>query len=162
MYRRCRYRIEWRIVELHQDWTCCVRLPQVCYICKKPKPTLSPTQGLSLFGGGTWLSCHTEILLADFILIIRCCKWQPIYPFTCIIHKTYFLKQKPSDPPSRKKISKKPTTHILYSSGSSFWGRYRVLLWLCVFRWTVWEGETKWGKKTINRCWACTCQISLV
>ena len=128
---------------------------------------LPPTQGLSLFGGDTWLSCHTDVLLAYFILIIRCCKWQPIYPFTCIIHKTYFLKQKPSDPTSRNKISNQPTTHIL----SSFCGRYGVLLWLCVFQWTVGEGETKWGKlrstglrkkKTINRCWACTCQISLV
>ena len=103
---------------------------------------LSPTQGLSLVGGDTWLSCHTEVLLAYFILTTRCCKWQPIYPFRCIVHKTYFHKQKPSNPPSRNKISNQPTTHIL----SSFCGRYGVLLWLCVFQWTVGEGETKWGK----------------
>ena len=95
---------------------------------------LSPTQGLSLFGGGIWLSCHTEILLADFILTIRCCKWQPIYPFKCITHKTYFLKQKPSDPPSCNKISNQPTTHILHRKRSSFWGRHGVLLWVCIWR----------------------------
>ena len=88
---------------------------------------LSPTEGLSLFGGDTWLSCHTDVLSADFILTIRCCKWQPIYPFKCIVHKTYFLKQKPSDPPSRNKISKQPTTHILHCSQSSLWGRHGVL-----------------------------------
>ena len=51
-----------------------------------------------------------------------------------------------SDPTSGNKISNQPTTHILhilYSSRSSFWGRHGVFLWLCVFRWTVWEGETK-------------------
>ena len=88
---------------------------------------LSPTEGLSLFGGDTWLSCHTDVLSADFILTIRCCKWQPTYPFKCIFHKTYFLKQKPSDPPSRNKISKQPSTHILHCSQSSLWGRHGVL-----------------------------------
>ena len=89
---------------------------------------LSPTQGLSLIGGDTWLSCYTEVvLLADFILTIGCCKWQPIYPFRCIVHKTYFLKPKPSDPPSHNKISNQPTTHILHSNRSSFCkGRHGV------------------------------------
>ena len=86
------------------------------------------TQGLSLFGGDTWLSCHNEVLLADFILTIRCRKWQP-----------YFLNQKPSDPPSRNKISNLPTTHILHCSRSSLWGRH---------------GGLHLKQRHMKRCWA--------
>ena len=107
---------------------------------------LSPTQGLSLFGGNTWLSCHTEVLLADFILTIRCCKWQPIYPFKCIVHKSYFHKQKPSDPPSRNKISNQQTTHILHCGRSSFWGRHGVL---------------HLKQRHMKRCWARICKRKL-
>ena len=79
----------------------------------------------------SWLSCHTDVLLTDFIFTTRCCQWQPIYPSKCIVHKTYFLRNQVihSDPTSRNKISNQPTTHILYSSRSSFCGRYRVRLW---------------------------------
>ena len=131
---------------------------------------LSPTQDRALFGGDTWLSCHTDVLLTYFILTTRC-QWQPIYPSKCI-HKTYLLRNQVihSDPTSRNKISNQPTTHILhilYSSRSSFWGRHGVLLWLygrfgkgkrSEENWTE-EGLRK--RKKIHKWWAHICKGSL-
>ena len=72
-------------------------------------------------------------------------------PFQMYSQNILFLRNQVihSDPTSGNIVSNQPTTHILhilYSSRSSFWGRHGVFLCLCVFRWTVWEGETKWGK----------------
>ena len=139
-YRRCRYRIKWRIVESGKT-----KLD--AYIYHKSAVSINILDQ-------RYLQLKVYLCLAEIIdcLVILMSSWQISSLLQNVasgnqstlsnVFKTYFLKQKPSDPPSRNKISNQPTTHI--RKRSSFCGRCRVLLWVCVCRWTAWEGETKW------------------